>query len=118
MKLKKISNFYVLLTISVGSFLLLVTFVGVFNPREVGFIDTLVPLGLIWIFLVSLMRLAAATFNRQNKRLLTFASFIIPSSIVLGLMFSALGEVSVLEALLLVVLAVLGNFYLARTWPK
>jgi hypothetical protein len=33
-------------------------------------------------------------------------------------MFSALGEVSLLEALLLFVLAALGNFYLARTWPK
>lgn len=101
-----------------SAFFLLVAFLSFNNPREVGFIGTLLPLLLVWVFLVTLCRLIAATFNRSGSRILKITSFIVPSAVVLGLMFSALGEVSLLEGLLLLILAILGNFYLARTWPK
>lgn len=118
MRIKLLSSFYIMLLVCVVSFIMLIMFLSVNNPREVGFLGTLIPLVLVWIFLLSFIRLIIATFNHSNSRLLRITSFIIPTAVVLGLMFSALGDVSVLEGLLLLVLAGLSNFYLARTWPK
>jgi hypothetical protein len=118
MTLLKISKFYLSIAATVVSFLLLIGFMTRFTPDEAGFIMTIVPLFLVWVFLFSFLRSVFHITRLQSSVLAKISSLIIPSVLVLTLMFSALGDVSVLDAILLFVLASLGNFYLARTWPK
>lgn len=118
MKIYKNSHFYALVGVLSFSFVALLVFLMSFNPSEIGFFGTLVPLVLLWIFIFSTLRISFFVLGRRSTSVFRFLSVIIPSVIVLSLMFSALGEVSVLDVLLLFVLASLGNFYLVRTWPK
>ena len=116
--MNKFSSFYITLGLCLGSFMGLAVFVSNFSPNDVGFLGTTVPLVLVWLCLVSFLRLSLAIINKRDSTTLKIMTFIVPTIVVLTLMFSALGDVNLLEAILLLILATLGNFYLARTWPK
>jgi len=97
---------------------LLLVFVTTYSPSELSFAYTLVPLALIWVILFSLLRYVSGVGSERVRILSKPLAVILPSTVVLGLMFLALGNVTIFDFSLLVMLTLLGNFYLIRTWPK
>lgn len=95
----------------------LVVFLVSTRPSENNFRLSFIPLLLFWILLyASLGLLIRALFRHTRNSLSQMIRIAGASSIVLLIMFRALGQLSIIDVVVLLALVVLGSFYFSRTW--
>jgi hypothetical protein len=101
------------------SCLLLFSFLLLTEPSEENFSFSLLPLILLWFVVFFLINLVLKILiHKTVLRTQKIVSTTIASTIVMAVMFSALGQLRVFDVLLLVILMSLSVFYISRTWPK
>lgn len=88
------------------------------NPAEKGFLFTLVPISLIWMMTYSSVHILITSALGLKRGMVISLASSIASVVSLLAIFSALGDISFIDFILLTSLAVLLNFYLIRTWPN
>lgn len=88
------------------------------SPSEKSFVFTLIPLFLIWISVFSFVMLFRIFFKSTNIVVFRSSAAVLASVAMLLTMFSALGQLSFFDTLLLASLAILGAFYFRRSWPN
>lgn len=114
MKLPKSVSQATVALISLGG--LLVVLVST-RPSEDNFGLSFVPLLFLWVLLYSgsglLMRVVFRTMRSSLSQMIRIAG---ASSVVLTVMFNALGQLSTLDVVVLLLLVTLGSFYFSRTW--
>lgn len=96
----------------------LITFLLLVSPSSSSFIVSFVPLLLIWIGVYSGILSLKFTVKSVSEATVRTLAATVASVVMLLLMFSALGQVSVFDISLLLALAVLGVFYFRRSWPN
>lgn len=89
------------------------------NPSENSFIYSLLPLLLLWLFIYTFLKTALRVFLKNVGKVFTnILSIAVSSTIVLAIMFSALGNLTFFDVVLLLSLVGLAAFYFSRTWPE
>lgn len=87
------------------------------QPSETNVALSFAPLLFFWGVIYFLCGLVAKLVFRQARAgIVQVVRIALASSITLMIMFGALGEVSVLDMVVLFALATLGSFYFSRTW--
>lgn len=95
----------------------LIVFLISTQPSEHNFRLSFVPLLFLWIFLYSIVGIFVRLLFRSMRRSLSQVIRIAAaSSIVLLIMFRALGQLSAIDIFVMLALVVLGSFYFSRTW--
>ncbi len=102
-------------TLSGGSMILLL--LGT-KPSNQNLLLTLVPLILAWFAVYSGVLTVALLLRINKVQHIRLTASVCATVSTLLLMFSALGQVSVFDVLLLFALATLSIFYLRRSWPN
>ncbi len=88
------------------------------NPGDRGFVFTLIPIVLFWTISYSFTAIFIRYMFKTRQSTVVSVSSGVASVVSLLGIFSALGDISLIDFILLSSLAVLLNFYLIRTWPK
>jgi hypothetical protein len=96
----------------------LLAFLMSVGPSQSNLLLTLVPLILVWIVSYFLIMTVVTLFKKHSSILSRSIAVSFATVIMLAVMFSALGRLVLFDVVLLVVLSILGIFYLQRTWPK
>ena len=98
---------------------LLMAFLFLTSPSEEKFGFSLIVLVLLWssayCLCSSIIRYSPF---KVREVMIKNIGISISTTVVLAVMFSALGQLSLFDITMLFFLAVIGAFYFARTWPK
>lgn len=104
-------------SIAAVSAVLLIVFLVSTRPSEDNFGLSFVPLLFLWVLLYSvsglLMRVLFKNMRSSLSQMIRIAG---ASSAVLVVMFNALGQLSLIDVVVLLLLVSLGSFYFSRTW--
>ncbi len=108
-KIKLLMMFIASLTVLVLLFILV-------NPENKPLILIFLPVLLVWITLYSLTKLAVLTFISKPTKLHTVISFMLTSLVVLIFLLSGIGQLTLTDIVLVVLLGSVSGFYFYRTW--
>lgn len=108
-------NRYLLATVLAGG--LLLGFMVLTRPSEDNLALSFVPLVFLWVLLYFLSGyILISLFKNVRHVIVQMVRIGFSSSITMLVMFSALGQLSVIDIVVLMALVVLGSFYFSRTW--
>lgn len=113
----KIPHYISQASLAIASAASLLVFLVTTRPSENNFRLSFIPLLFLWVLLYASSGLVIKLFFRQMRRSLSqMIRIASASSIVLLIMFRALGQLSAIDVIVLMALVVLGSFYFSRTW--
>jgi len=105
--------------VAAGSTGLLLAFLLMTSPDEDNFALSFVPLVLMWLAVYSASgAIMNFLFKNPRKVVVSVLKTALASVSTLMVMFSALGQVSIADVVVLLSLVLLGSFYFDRTWRK
>ena len=108
-----------LLAGTVGSLALLIVFLVSTSPSEDNLVISFIPLILLWVFVYFASGFVAHDLLRRGRSAaIGLMRVSTASSAMLIVMFSALGQLSIVDVVALIALSVLGTFYFNRTWQQ
>lgn len=87
------------------------------RPTNNNFLLVLVPIGLLWLTVFSMVMFVSTVRKDIHRLRLRILAATLATCLTLLTMFSALGQLSVFDVLLLASLGVLSIFYFHRSWP-
>lgn len=98
------------------SLCLLLFFFLFIDPSNRSLVFVFIPVVLFWLLLFFLSQMLIGLFVRRNKRLFTILAIIAVSTVVLLILLSGIGQLSVVDIVLTTCLCIVCSFYFYRSW--
>ncbi len=88
------------------------------DPTDKSVVYILLPVILSWVCLFSLLQVIGTIVLRGRHALYTVFSMVMASAAVLLLLLSGLGQLTIRDVVLTLLLTSIASFYIYRTWSK
>jgi len=114
--MKYLSNRRFLLVLILVDIILLLGVLLFINPESKSLIYIFLPILLVWIAVFNILKLIDTILFKKNKKIHTVLIFVGTSLLVLLLLLSGIGQLTLRDVFLSSGLAVVSSFYFYRSW--
>lgn len=104
------------LIVFIASSALLISIFVLINPENKPIFYVFIPVLLMWVTLYALARLILSFLVNNSTKLQKVFIFVGCSLLILLLLLSGIGQLTIRDVVLVLCLAVIGGFYFYRSW--
>lgn len=100
------------------SFITLACVMLFIDPTNKSVVYILIPVLLVWLASFSVLQVTGLIIFKGQNALYTIFSMVVTSAGVLLMLLSGLGQLSIRDMVLTLLLTLIASFYVYRTWSK